>query len=1100
MKLMLRKLNLFLTFVVLININLCGAQANVPPDLMATGDQIYCPLSQINVATSFDIVDPDDTEIEALHIQISTGYVNGQDQLILTGTHPTIVDTWNVTEGKLSLRGVGGVNVSYTDLIAAVNDVVFQSSSPNVSGDKFFSFTIGDANYLPSTDHYYEYVPSTGITWTSARTAAAGRTYFGLQGYLATITSAEEAQLSGEQAAGAGWIGGSDAAAEGVWKWMTGPEAGTTFWNGGINGTTPNYANWNTAEPNNVGDEDYAHVTHPNVGIRGSWNDLPNGGDSNPLSVYHPQGYIVEYGGMSGDPVVNISASTKISVPSIDSIIEAEVCHEGSLTLEATGSSGTVIWFDAPTGGNQVHSGSTLVTPVLNTTTSYYALASVNGCLEGARTQVTATIKPLPTITASNGALICEDGSATLTATSSAGVINWYDVPTGGTALVTGNSFTTPFLTATTTYYVDATHNACISAGRTPVTLTVQKTPPPIANTPQTFCDVDSATIGDLSITGDNVLWYASDTDTTPLNTTDLLTSTTYYATQTVNGCESPTRLAVEVIIYDTVVPLAAQDIPAMEICDDDQDGNDTNGIAAFDLTQHEALLLNGSPALAFNFLYFSDAGYSMPIASPQVFENTVTGGQTVYVRIENNTDTNCFTDVSFDIQVNPLPVTQVSIIFKNCDEDGIPDGYTDYNLTEANAVITNEDLSTLNITYHLSMAEADAGANAINPSPFNNQTANTVFARVEHIVTGCFRTVTVNLEVSTTSFTLGYLETLETCDDDADIDGQHTFNLSNASLDFIDEFPSGQNLSVHYYRSLTDAQLEDNEILPQNDYINETPFSQLLYVRVESDDNGECFGIGPHLRLVVHPRPQFEVDQSSIFCLDGSPITLETFNPQGAYTYEWFDDNNAVISNSSTATVDSGGTYTVIATSNFNCQSFPVSFNVVESAISNIDQDDISIVELSDNNSITIDPGDIGIGDYEFALDAEFGPFQDEPFFNQVYAGAHTLYVRDKNGCGTAALQIFVMGFPKFFTPNNDGFNDTWNVKGLSQEYIQNTEIFVYDRYGKLIKQLVPNGSGWNGTFNGEVLNSSDYWFVVNLTDNTGMTQIYKGHFSLVR
>ncbi len=1100
MNLMFRRLKLFLALAFVMSINLCWSQANVPPDLMATGDQVYCPLSLINVATSFDIVDPDDTEIEALHIQISTGYVNGQDQLMLTGTHPNVVDTWNATAGKLSLTGVGGINVSYSDLIAAVNDVVFQSSSPNVSGEKFFSFTIGDANYLPSTDHYYEYVPSTGITWTSARTAAAGRTYFGLQGYLATITSAEEAQLSGEQAAGAGWIGGSDATAEGTWRWMTGPEAGTIFWNGGINGTTPNYANWNTAEPNNIGNEDYAHVTHPNVGIRGSWNDLPNGGDSNPLSVYHPQGYIVEYGGLPGDPDVNISASTKITVPSIDSTIEDEVCHEGSLTLEATASVGTIVWFDASTGGNQVNTGSTFTTPVLNTTTHYYVLASVNGCLEGARTQITATIKPLPTITAFNGSLICEEGTATLTATASAGLINWYDVPTGGTSLATGNSFATPFVTNTTTYYVDATHNGCTTANRTPVTLTVQKTVAPAANTPQTFCDIDNATIADLTITGDNILWYASDADTVPLNASDSLTGTTYYATQTVNGCESPIRLAVDVIIYNTVISLAAEDIPILEICDDDQDGDDTNGMAEFDLTQNENLLLNGSPSSDFGFLYFSDSGYSIPIGTPENFDNPIANGQTIYVRMENNIGTGCYTDVSFDILVNPLPVTQASIVFKNCDEDGTPDGFTDYNLDEANAIITNEDLSTLNITYHFSSAEAGLGTNVINPSPFNNQTANTVYARVAYIDTECYRTVTVNLEVSTTSFASGYLETLATCDDDMTIDGKHTFNLSTASSAFKDEFPSGQNLSVHYYRNLTDAQLENNEISQQTDYENETPFSQILYVRVESDDNGECFGIGPHLQLTVHPRPEFEVDQSSIYCLDGSPITLETFNPQGQYTYEWFDDNNVVIGNSSSILVSSGGTYTVIVTSTFNCQSFPVSFNVVESAMSHIDLDSVTIVELSDNNTITIDTGDIGIGDYEFALDEAFGPFQDEPFFSQVFAGEHTLYVRDKNGCGTAPLQLFVMGFPKFFTPNNDGFNDTWNVKGLSQEYVQNTRIFVYDRYGKLIKQLLPNGSGWNGTFNGETLSSSDYWFVVNLTDDAGVTRVYKGHFSLVR
>ena len=1097
---MYHKRKILFVFIFVLDLCFCWSQTNVPPNLTATGDQVYCPLSLINIVSNFDIIDPDDIEIEALYIQISTGYVNGQDQLILTGSHPNVVDSWNTTEGKLSLKGIGGINVSYTDLIAAVNDVVFQSSSPNVSGDKFFSFTIGDANYLPSTDHYYEYVPNIGITWTAAKAAAEARTYFGLQGYLATITSAEEAQLSGEQASGAGWIGGSDANTEGVWQWMTGPEAGTTFWNGGNNGSTPNYANWNFGEPNNVGNEDYAHVTAPNIGTPGSWNDLPNAGDTNPLSVYHPQGYIIEYGGLSGDPVVNISASTKISIPSIDSITEAEVCNQGSLSLEATASTGIVIWFDALSGGNQVHTGSSFTTPIINSTTNYYVLASVNGCLDGARTQVTATVKQLPTITSFTEKLICDDGSATLTAVASAGNINWYDVSVGGTALFSGNSYTTPVVTSTTTYYVDAINNGCTSATRTPVTLTVQKTQAPLANTLQTFCDIENATISDIQIIGNNVLWYASSLDVTPLNATTILASTTYYASQTINGCESAIKFAVDVLIYETVTPLALADIPILETCDTNQDGDDTNGIAEFDLTQHESILLNGSLASGFDFLYFSDAGYSNLIASPQAFENTITNSQAIYVRIENNIDRNCYTDISFSIQVNSLPIIQSSIIFKNCDEDGLPDGFTDYNWSEVNSVITNEDLSTLNITYHRLLVEANTGINNINPSPFNNQTANTIFARVENINTGCFRVSTINIEVSTTSFSVGYIEELEFCDDDAIIDGLHTFDLTIASSFFINEFPTGQNLSVHYFRNFSDAQLEENEIVLQTDYVNETPFSQILYVRVESEDNGECFGIGPHLLLTVRPRPEFEVDQSAIYCLGGAPITLGTFNAKGIYTYEWFDENNTVVSNLSTATVNSGGTYTIIATSSFSCESFPVSFNVEESAISDIESNDVTVVDLSDNNTITIDTANIGIGDYEFSLDNEFGPFTDDSFFQNVYAGEHTLFVRDKNSCGTASLSIFVMGFPKFFTPNGDGFNDTWNVKGLANEYVQNTTVFIYDRYGKLIKQLKPNGLGWNGTFNGERISSSDYWFVINLVDNVGVTQIYKGHFSLVR
>ena len=187
-----------------------------------------------------------------------------------------------------------------------------------VTGEKFFSFNIGDANYLPSTDHYYEYIADPGISWTDARDAAAARTYFGLQGYLATLVTQEEADFSGSQAQGVGWIGASDATTEGDWQWVTGPEAGTPFWSGGVGGTTTapfNFAFWNSGEPNNVGNEDYAHITDVSVtSTPGSWNDLPNAGGG---GAYAPQGYVVEYGGSAGDPVLNLTGVTTITIDNI---------------------------------------------------------------------------------------------------------------------------------------------------------------------------------------------------------------------------------------------------------------------------------------------------------------------------------------------------------------------------------------------------------------------------------------------------------------------------------------------------------------------------------------------------------------------------------------------------------------------------------------------------------------------------------------------------------------------------------------------------------------------------------------------------------------
>lgn len=170
---------------------------------------------------------------------------------------------------------------------------------------------------------------------------------------------------------------------------------------------------------------------------------------------------------------------------------------------------------------------------------------------------------------------------------------------------------------------------------------------------------------------------------------------------------------------------------------------------------------------------------------------------------------------------------------------------------------------------------------------------------------------------------------------------------------------------------------------------------------------------------------------------------------------------------------------------------------------MASIDVDDITIVELSDNNSIMIDNdnNNLGIGDYEFALDDITGPYRDEPFFDRVGAGSHIIYVKDKNKCGIAKLEIFILGFPKFFTPNQDGYNDVWKIQGLGLDFSSASTVSVYDRYGKLIKQINAINGEWTGRFNGELLPVSDYWFIAELVDvTTGKIKIYRGHFSLIR
>jgi gliding motility-associated-like protein len=151
------------------------------------------------------------------------------------------------------------------------------------------------------------------------------------------------------------------------------------------------------------------------------------------------------------------------------------------------------------------------------------------------------------------------------------------------------------------------------------------------------------------------------------------------------------------------------------------------------------------------------------------------------------------------------------------------------------------------------------------------------------------------------------------------------------------------------------------------------------------------------------------------------------------------------------------------------------------------------TIMDLSDNNTVIINV--TGLGNYVFSLDFP-NAYQTINIFTDVAPGVHTVYVKDLDGCGTTSQIINVIGIPKFFTPNGDGYNDTWNVLGLTSSKNFNTTIYIFDRYGKLLKELSPISKGWDGTFNGEALPTDDYWYTIYFED--GRTE--KGHFTLKR
>jgi len=488
----------------------------------------------------------------------------------------------------------------------------------------------------------------------------------------------------------------------------------------------------------------------------------------------------------------------------------------------------------------------------------------------------------------------------------------------------------------------------------------------------------------------------------------------------------------------------------------------------------------------------FGDGSSTSTLLSP-THTYASAGEYTLTVQVTTADETKTITQ---NITIFDLPNITTPINLQQCDDD--TDGISNFNLREIEGLLTNDD-PTPTFTYHLTVADADINTGAItNLSTFSNATASQVFVRVENQF-GCYDVATVNLQVSTTDAVMTNLMlNFNECDNDLidndDSNGITTFNFSSATNTILNLFSASQNISVSYYENITDALAEENS-LDATGYRNEnSPFTQQIVVRVDNQDNNACLGLGFHIILNVVPLPEFDLVDKQILCLDQlpEPLPIMVENPQADYTYEWRDQAGVLLSTSSTSSlfeVTSSGDYFVTAISVADCETTK-KITVIASNIASIVS--IDVIDISANNTVTINV--TGEGDYEFALDDINGAYQDSNLFENVIGGIHTVYVRDKNGCGIISEEVSVISFPKFFTPNGDGFNDRWQVSGIG--FQPTSKIYIFDRFGKIIAKIDASGEGWDGRYRGNQMQSSDYWFKVELEDG----RLLKGHFSLIR
>ena len=569
---------------------------------------------------------------------------------------------------------------------------------------------------------------------------------------------------------------------------------------------------------------------------------------------------------------------------------------------------------------------------------------------------------------------------------------------------------------------------------------------------------------------------------------------TLHVAVVNIEGCIAYTTLTIRVLPN----PTPSTDAEDIELCDYDNPGDQ---IEVFDITINEAYIINGE--LGVSAAYYESLENATdeidPIVNPTTYSNIELGQQTIYVRVTNDT-TGCFTIVTFDVIVNPLPdIGDVPDVIA-CEIN--TDGFFDFDLeTVTSELLGAQDPANFTVTYHETQEDADNGENAL-VSPYTNLTnPQQLFVNITNNLTGCNITgAGFNIEVQEAAIANGdgVPAELIICDDpNTANDGFAQFNLTDLDAQILD----GQdpvNFTVTYYATIEDAEASTNP-LPTS--FENTSNPQTIFVRVDNDTNvdDQCYDI-TDATLLVNLLPEFTLEDSYMACVDVNgteligPTVMLIDLPVNEYTFEWINPIGDLEATTAAHTPLMGGIYTAVATDILTGCRKEVTTEVIPSSPAIVEA---VVTTLAFAEEHVIEANAVGSGDYEYRLDD--GPWQLDGTFTDVSPGEHIVTVRDLNGCGIGTKSVLVIDYPRFFTPNGDGYNDTWQIIGIDTRPL--STIYIFDRYGKLLKQLSPLSEGWDGTFNGKPLPATDYWFSVKYEEpGTEIIKTFRAHFSLKR
>jgi|GEM_PF-1426906 len=828
----------------------------------------------------------------------------------------------------------------------------------------------------------------------------------------------------------------------------------------------------------------------------------------------------------SGTPVCsqNLSGSATVTVnplPTATISGTRTICSGETGVITFTGTANSTVIFTINGGSEQqivlnASGGGTVST----TTTGVYALVRVTSsgtpaCSQNLSGSATITVNPLPTATISGAATICSGETTPITFTGTPLATVTYTFNGGANQQLVLNALGVGTVSATTagTYALVRVTASGIPACSQPITgsHSINVVPVPVipALTPYRVCDngtngnaVFDLTIKENEIKANNtaltVTFHATEIDANsgqnPLPASYTSGSVTIYVRvkNTTTGCYAVGPMNLQ------TGPLPVLIMPATPVVS--CDGNDGDGIGNFNLNTLIPGMINGQTNIRISFHETQENAQNglLPITA-QPYVNSTPWNQTLWV-LGTNTVTGCQRVYSFRLSVEREPILPAVLDLDQCDVDANPyDNKTTFDLTVNTAIILaaqTDSSIAYQVNYYSSESNAQADIPIVSDENVIGTNGQTIWVRVRSEIAGCY---TIG------SFRLLIRRPLQLTQPDDIIQCGHTLS-NNEQLLFdltIREDQITGGATGYIFNYYTDTTLPPNATTLINTptaFVN-TNTPQTLLVEVINEIGCRSYET---LTIIVEPL-QRPTPNAGFVCIDsdtGTTLSTHIINSglnATTHTFQWYKDDISGVpkpitgATEMTYEVNQPGSYTVIATNTTSgCVSLPAKVVIKKSEPAKVRA--YTSKAFSDKPSITVEA--IGVGEYLYQLDD--GSIQSDPVFTNVSSGLHWITVYDNNGCSIVKIPLTVIDYPHYFTPNGDGYHDYWNISDLAND--PNAKIYIFDRYGKFLKQIKPSrSSGWNGMLNGRPLPATDYWFTVTYTEDD-MIKEYKSHFSLKR